>query len=150
MDSSLNIPRKVESAQIFPWRCSYSKIFFFFFYLVPWLHRYLAHLCSQDDGCDALRMHFSSQLLAHWHCLLPLPSWLWSPISKSPHTDHLELLGSAARYLISNMDWPNIHPCQWHIVHFQSVPWSGTQASPRFQPSTVKLQNTAPLQQPWV
>lgn len=66
-----------------------------------------------------------------------LPFLLWSPISKSPHTDHLELLGSAAHYLISNVNWLNIHSCQRHAVPFPSVHWFGTQASPRFQPSTA-------------
>lgn len=121
---SLNIPRKVETTQFFSnQRCSFSGFFFW-----PWLHRYPTHLSSQDDGCDALRMYFPSQpwkLLANCHWLLT-DILLWSPNS-SPGL-HLELLGSAAHYLISNVNWPNTHSSQRHVVPFPSVHWFGTQA----------------------
>lgn len=125
-----------------------------FFDLVSWLHRYLTHLCSQDDGCDAPRICFSSQqwkILANWHWLLTAILIMISFL-QNPHTDHLALLGSAAHYLVSNVNLPNIHSCQWHVVPFQSVHWSGTPALPGFSLAQhhSKLQNTAPLQQSWV
>lgn len=61
----------------------------------------------------------------------------YDPQSPCLHTDHLELLASATHYHISNVNWPNIHSCQWQAVPFQSVHWFGTQASPRFQPNTL-------------
>lgn len=134
MDSSLNIPRKVEKAGFFPQRCSFSRFFFWPGLMTPQVSYTSVQskwwLWCPEDMFSITAMENPGK--RHWLLTAIL---IMIPFLQNPHTDHLALLGSAAHYLVSNVDLPNIPSCQWHVVPFQSVHWSGTQASPRFQPS---------------